>query len=322
MLTIQTSIDQYLETVGLARSENTYRTYKNGMNAFTNMLTTQEIDVNKVLVEIINNDHFSSFIQSLKGYAPATEQLYLTSVLGFYEYLVAENLSNINLQTLRSLIRKRARKPGQRLPQFPKSAIDIVLEHAMALNTLPTEDEKEQLRNYRDRAFLVTLADTGLRVHEACNLRRGDIDWFEGRAMIIGKGNQQSVIRFSARCISVMKEYLKKRAEMDGGAGIPLSSLPIFARHDKGAGKKIKPISTVTGRNIVNERVRQFLDESAVGSITPHSFRHYFVTRVLQGSGNLKLAQSLARHKNIAVTQRYAHINDDELDQGFHEIFD
>ena len=97
MLSIQTTIHQYLETVLLARSENTFRTYKNGMNAFINMLLANEIDVDKSLVDIITVEHFSSFIQSLKGYAPATEQLYLTSVLGFYEYLVAENLSSINL---------------------------------------------------------------------------------------------------------------------------------------------------------------------------------------------------------------------------------
>ena len=51
----------------------------------------------------------------------------------------------------------------------------------------------------RDRAFLLTLADTGLRVHEACNMRRGDIDWNEGRAVIIGKGDKQAVVRFSTR---------------------------------------------------------------------------------------------------------------------------
>ena len=69
--------------------------------------------------------------------------------------------------------------------------------------------------------------------------------------------------------------------------------------------------------------MRQSLGESGVGTITPHSFRHYFVTAVLRGSGgNLKLAQELARHRNIAVTQRYAHISDDELDRGYGEIFD
>jgi len=36
----------------------------------------------------------------------------------------------------------------------------------------------------------------------------------------------------------------------------------------------------------------------------------------------LKLAQELARHRNIAVTQRYAHLSDDELDRGYHEVFD
>ena len=83
------------------------------------------------------------------------------------------------------------------------------------------------------------------------------------------------------------------------------------------------PITTTTGRTIVNERVTQSLGAEAVGTITPHSFRHYFVTVVLRGSGgNLKLAQELARHQSIAVTQRYAHLSDDELDRAYHEVFD
>jgi len=44
---------------------------------------------------------------------------------------------------------------------------------------------------------------------------------------------------------------------------------------------------------------------------------------VLRGSGgNLKMAQELARHRSITVTQRYAHLSDDELDRGYAEIFD
>ncbi len=84
----------------------------------------------------------------------------------------------------------------------------------------------------------------------------------------------------------------------------------------------MKPITTATGRNIVAQRVTEALGAEAAGNITPHSFRHYFVTTVLRGSGNLKLAQELARHKNIAITQRYAHLSDDELDQGYWNIFD
>ena len=178
----------------------------------------------------------------------------------------------------------------------------------------PSENDSERLRLLRDRAFLLTLADTGLRVHEACALRRGDIDWDEGRAIIIGKGNQQALVRFSSRSIGSIQDYIKTRSELDGRTGRALSSLPVFARHDKGAGKKVKPITTTTGRNIVAQRVRECLGEDAAGTITPHSFRHYFVTTVLLGSGgNLKMAQELARHKNISVTQRYAHLADHEL---------
>jgi integrase/recombinase XerC len=78
-----------------------------------------------------------------------------------------------------------------------------------------------------------------------------------------------------------------------------------------------------TGRNIVAQRRKEGLDGAESGAITPHSFRHFFVTTVLRASGgNLKLAQELARHKSIAVTQRYAHLSNDELDQGYWEIFD
>jgi integrase len=123
--------------------------------------------------------------------------------------------------------------------------------------------------------------------------------------------------------MKAIKDYLAARSELDGNSGKVLSSLPLFARHDRGAGKKLKPITPTTGRNIVAQRVLEAVGVDAVGTITPHSFRHYFVTTVLRGSGgNLKLAQALARHRNIAVTQRYAHLSDDELDQGYWEIFE
>ncbi|HEX7556639.1 MAG TPA: tyrosine-type recombinase/integrase, partial [Leptolinea sp.] len=261
-------------------------------------------------------------INRLKDHAPSTERLYLTATTGFFEFLASENLATINLPRIQMLIHQRARRPGQRLPMFPRDNIDTIVEHMLTKSYTQSFIPDENLRNLRDRAFLITLADTGLRVHEACGLRRGDIDWNEGRAIVIGKGNRQAVVRFSSRSMDAIKQYLSARASTDGSTGKPLASLPVFARHDKGAGRKIKPITTTTGREIVNNWVNIILGPEAVGTITPHSFRHYFVTRVLHSSGNLKLAQELARHKSIAVTQRYAHLNDDELDRGYYDIFE
>ncbi len=323
-INIASASAKYIDSITLARSANTARTYRNGMAVFLSVLRDHKLDPDQQPVTALPEDAIVWLAVGLKDNAPTTERLYLTAATGFYEYLSAENLAVINLARVRLLIRQRARRPGQRLPQFPKDAIDQLLEKIEELSTRKADSEQyhEHLRNLRDRAFLVTLADTGLRVHEACNLRRGDLDWNEGRAIIIGKGDRQAVVRFSRRSQTAIKDYLAARAQFDGASGRALTALPLFARHDKGAGSKVKPITTATGRNIVAERVREFLGVESRGRITPHSFRHYFVTRVLQNSGNLKLAQELARHRNIAVTQRYAHLSDNELDQGYWEVFE
>jgi integrase/recombinase XerC len=322
-ISIHEAIQGYLENVTLSRSANTARTYKNALHAFAQVLKNYDIDPNETSIDDLNEDAVIWFASYLKSYSPMTERLYLTAANSFYEYLAAERLSEPNLPRVRMLIRQRARRAGTRLPQFPRENIVKIIEHANNIALYPVKDESEKLRILRNRAFLITLANTGLRVHEACGLRRGDIDWNEGKAVIIGKGDQQAVIRFSQRTLRVIRDYLSARSQLDGASGKSLTSLPLFARHDKGAGKKIKPITTTTGRNIVADMVAEALGIEAKGTITPHSFRHYFVTTVLQGSGgNLKLAQELARHKNISVTQRYAHLSDDELDQGYWQIFE
>ena len=322
-LSLLEAVRLYLDSVRLSRSENTARTYTNAMQSFLSTWIGNGSDPAEESVSTIKEDFIVDFAADLKSYSPNTEQLYLTAATGFFEYLAAETLAEINLPRLRMLIKRRSRRAGVRLPQFPKGDIKKVLNYAQSMSRIPVETKRQRLQLLRDRAFILILADTGLRVHEACNMRRGDLDWQEGKAVIIGKGNQQAVVRFSSRSLGALRDYLNTRAEIDGAFGRSLTSLPLFARHDLGAGERVEPISTTTGRNIINQRVKEALGESAAGTITPHSFRHYFVTEVLQGSGgNIKLAQRLARHKNIQVTQRYAHLSDDELDKGYYEIFE
>jgi site-specific recombinase XerD len=322
-MTIDEAISAYLKTVALSRSANTSRTYRNALASFRLALRKEGVEPASAPAQSVREDMISTFADALKAYSPASERLYLTAVAGWFEYLAAETLAEVNLPRLRTLIRRRARRPGIRLPQFPEDSIARVLVFAGELDQAPAPNRSASLRNLRDRAYLLTLGDTGLRVHEACRMRRGDLDWNEGRAILVGKGNRQDVVRFSRRSLRALRSYLSARAAQDGASGRPLAALPVFARHDAGAGKKVLGMSTATGRAIVHQRVAEALGPEQVGTITPHSFRHYFVTTVLRGSGgNLKLAQELARHRNIAVTQRYAHLAGDELDRAYAEIFD
>jgi len=325
--TISDAMSKYLDMIKLSRSIHTMRAYKNALQIFSTVLKEKWLEPTSTSAEKLTENMISTMAGYLKTYAPATEQLYLQAVKGFYEYVDSERLADINQSRVHVLIRQRSRRPGIRFPQFPMDDMTQLLSQVENIDNLiipagGEETEGVKLRAYRDRAFLLTLADSGLRVHEACKLRRGDIDWNEQRAIIIGKGDKQAVVRFTSHAIQAIKDYLSQRAALDGNSGKQLTSLPLFARHDKGVGKKIKPMTPTTGRRIVQERVKQFLGKEMVGKITPHSFRHYFVTTVLRGSGNLKLAQKLARHKNIQVTQRYTHLSNDELDRAYYEIFE
>lgn len=320
-------MNAYLRLVERSRSKHTKLSYKNALQVFSEVLRKQSLDPATTPIAILSEDMLGPLVDHLNVFSPATEQLYLQAVKGFYLYVDSERLAPINQSRVAVLIRQRSRRPGVRYPQFPANDIELLLEKIESVDNLITTTESEEmsdniLRAYRDRAFLLTLADTGFRVHEACNLRRGDIDWNEQRALIIGKGDKQAIVRFTNRSLQAIKDYLRQRASIDGNSGRQLSSLPLFARHDKGAGKKVKPMTPTTGRNIVKERVEQFLGNELVGKITPHSFRHYFVTTVLRGTGNLKIAQELARHKNIQVTQRYTHLSDDELDKAYYDVFE
>jgi len=176
-LSIRDAIQDYLILVEQSRSKRTYLTYQNALKSFSETLEAYQLIPEKTPATELPEDAISWFAENLKVFAPATERLYLTATNNLYEYLSAENISQPNLARVRQLIRQRSRRPGVRLPQFPASDIDTLLEKIESLKGKPTQDPEEYLRNLRDRAFLFTLADTGLRVHEACGLRRGDMDW-------------------------------------------------------------------------------------------------------------------------------------------------
>ena len=255
--TIHEAVDKFSRMVLQSRSVNTSLSYTKGLKLFINVLEKNGLPGGETPASQITEDLLPGFLDALKVYAPATEQLYAATVTRFFNFLMAEKMAEINLPRMKEIIRMRTRRLGQRLPQFPRSDIEHMIDFILPMPV--NSDDNQFMRDLRDRAFLLVLADTGLRVHEACNLRRGDLDWNEGHAVIIGKGDKQAVVRFSSRSMNALKDYLKARARLDGSSGRPMSSLPIFARHDKGVGKKIKGMTPTTGRNIVEENNTPFV---------------------------------------------------------------
>jgi integrase/recombinase XerC len=291
---IETDILHFLDT--LNRSPKTISAYRNGLVQFVKVVGKDAQ---------LDTPTYVKFLVSLRHKAPATQNLYRTAVLKFYAFCKAGNWAELNEAT-----QHYTRKAGRRIVNFNREAIEQVINYCDLLHG--------DLFALRDRAFVLTLADTGLRISEACSLKRSDIDWQEGRAIIIGKGDKQAVVRFSNRAIRALKEYLHERSRVDPNSRTPLGSEPLFARHDITASKTIKPIRAGGMWKAIKDRMTEAGVDRRMVRI--HDFRHYFVTMTYLAKGNLKLSQELARHESISTTNRYAHFGE-EADAAYDEIF-
>ena len=290
-------ISDYLGIISKTKSKKTYETYQLALNTFVRIVQDAPL----------TTETFAKFLLETSQMNPSTQALYTSAILGLYIY--ASQFIEVNLAALQQAKRLYARRRGQRLPTFDKEAIEKVIAYCENM-------QSTELGDLRDRAFILTLADTGLRISEACSLLRGDIDWNEGRSITIGKGDKQDVIRYSDRCMAAIKKYLEARAKLDGATGRPLPSLPLFCRHGKSAGKgKVREIQSDGMWLAVKHRMK----EAGVNpkSIRIHDFRHYFVTCLYISSNDLLATKEGARHASMATTQRYAHISDERVDRVF-----
>lgn len=299
---MQAQINHFLDTLDL--SQNTISAYRYGLQRFISIVGEDAP---------LNVETYETFLIAIKEFSPSTKQIWRSAVLGLYTFCKSGDLAEI-----KGITKHYTRKQGKRMVNFDREAIEKVIEYCSNLSG--------DLPALRDRAFVLTLADTGLRISEACALKRGDIDWMEARAIIIGKGDKQAVIRFSNRSIQAMREYHTACASIEPNTRIPLRSQPVFLRHDIRASKKIKPISAsgmwTAIKGDPKQAIKGRIEAAGVDRslVRIHDFRHYFVTMTYLAKRDIKLSQELARHSSIDTTNRYTHFAG-EADVAYDEIF-
>jgi site-specific recombinase XerD len=158
-----------------------------------------------------------------------------------------------------------------------------------------------------------------MRVGELVRLERGNLLYdVRGALVKYGKGKKDREILFSERAWAAIQTYLKAR--QDGTQARPLASLPVFARHDRGAGARVLPLST---RSVQNT----FLDLASRADIlerfhlTPHTLRHYFATEFLSETGDLALTQYALGHASPATTRIYAKTKREDYRRAHQRVF-
>jgi site-specific recombinase XerD len=222
-----------------------------------------------------------------------TQNYYLIALRAFLKYLRKQGITSLSPERIE-------------LAKIGERSLDLISSEE--LERLMKSPQGDTLSSLRNRAMLELLFSTGLRVSELCALNH-DLDLSKDEFSVRGKGEKIRVVFLSENARQVVKEYLKKRTDMDEALFIQL-------------GKNSKTADTlrITPRS-VERLVKHYATKAGITrKVTPHIIRHSFATDLLQNGADLRSVQALLGHANIQTTQVYTHITDKHL-RDVHKAF-
>ncbi len=276
--------------------------------------TAHALFFGRATIAALTEDHLKSFQHELQATrASETEHLYTRAILQFLLAVAETHPLGFDPIHLAAVI-TNARRPKPHNPALPPFAATAeLLIYVEAYNPpIPTHlADRSYLRDLRDRALILLLADCGLRVAEVCTLR---VAAFNPAAQTLHVITGQFGLPLTTRVTAALQQYLQGRTR---ATTLPPPSLatpnpPLFARHDKRAGKRSLPISRWTITNILDDWTSRALPPAtradlhrAGQSITATALRAYFIYHALAATPNLHEAQLMARHADPGTTRRY-----------------
>ena len=154
----------------------------------------------------------------------------------------------------------------------------------------------------RDRALILLLLRTGMRIGEALGLRLNDLD-MRDRKVHLFQGEKNSmgrVLYLSDDVLLSLKVWLWQRDQ---------NKEFIFY------GQGNKPICYSTGRS----RFLTYIQKAGLEQkgYTVHCLRHTFASELLNAGMRLECLQQLMGHQDIEVTRRYARLTDTSREEEY-----
>ena len=140
----------------------------------------------------------------------------------------------------------------------------------------------------RNRAIVLILLDTGVRLSEMVGIRLSDIDNDRGYIKVLGKGEKERVVRIGKTAQKALWRYLVYRPQ-NGKQQLWLS-------------EEGKPLSG-EGIQSLMKRLKERAGINGNGSI--HRFRHTFALNFLRVDRNVFNLQYLLGHSDLDMVRRY-----------------
>ena len=231
----------------------------------------------KSQIQDITYDDIEEFVEHEqdRGLKITTVQLRLDHLIAFLRFLIEQDI--IEGRILR-------RKVKLKLPDFLPRAI------------APVDIKKflSAIKDIRDRALILVLLRTGMRIGEVLRLNMRDLDVRERKIHIYeGEKNCMGrVVYLSDDALVALKLWIRKREQKKEYLFYGLKGMLCYT----------------AARNIFTRYLREVRLENK--GYTIHSLRHTFASELLNAGMRLEYLQLLLGHRDIEVTRRYARLTD------------
>ncbi|MEM8775904.1 MAG: site-specific tyrosine recombinase XerD [Pseudomonadota bacterium] len=278
----------------LGASQNTIAAYARDLGDFTEWLSreggdhasAEQSDIERYLVHC-----------DAQGLAKSTRARRLSAIKQLYRFAFEERLRGDN-----PAIRIKGPGRDQRLPKtLSVEDVDRLLDGA-----------RQSGRNPKDRArnacLMELLYATGMRVSELVSLPVATMRGTPEMILVRGKGNKERMVPLSPSAQDALHDWLEIRdsaEEKTRKDGVPASPF-------------LFPSSGKAG-HMTRHRFYMLIKEIAVfagvspKNVTPHTLRHAFATHLLSNGADLRVIQTLLGHADVATTEIYTHVLDEQL---------
>jgi integrase/recombinase XerC/integrase/recombinase XerD len=176
---------------------------------------------------------------------------------------------------------------GLRRPRVPHKVIEPVADDVLR--------RLLAICSPRDRAIVLLMIDTGLRVSEVAALRLGDLRP-DGTLKVQGKGSKERIVPVGATARTAIVRYIGQR-----GPGRPDDALWL--------GRK----GEISARGLQHMVRRLKARLGVTGRLSPHSLRHTFARSYLVNGGDVFSLQRILGHTSLDMVKRYVALADVDL---------
>lgn len=156
----------------------------------------------------------------------------------------------------------------------------------------------------RNRALIVVMARSGLRVSEALALQIKDVDLARGRITVLhGKGDRARIVGLDPEACAVVERWVAARKKLGVARSRRGTPTPLFC-----------VISYPTaGAPVHSAYVRDLLKRLAAKAgidkrVHPHGLRHSYASYLAdRPEVSIRTVQTMLGHSSLATTERYLH---------------